>query len=246
MMVGLTEKREFEGGAFRDTEAGKLDYEAFYSPLVFKAYAEYLNKHRDMPDGTRRAGDNWQNGIPLDVYMKSMMRHVVDVWMHHRGYPELATEPLDDALGGVLFNAMGYWFETLTDEAADAEELGSVSMGNIDADATPWWRNYPAPPSVQFDESKFQESLKKLHASVGDMEAQYTVEGYDAALHAPFDKVILGTPIKVGDSVVRTWAPWGQPAKVLSIVGDTAFLSNEEPSLATIVPVAELQHAIVI
>ncbi len=92
----LTEKREFAGGAWRDTEEGKLDYEAFLSPLVLQAYAKYLHKHRTMPDGSLRDGDNWQNGIPLDVYMKSMLRHVVDVWLHHRGFSEQATEPLDD------------------------------------------------------------------------------------------------------------------------------------------------------
>ena len=105
------EKRTFESGATRDTDTGKLDYEGFLSPLVLERYAQYLNKHRTMKDGTERASDNWQNGIPLSVYMKSLLRHVVAVWTIHRGWPH--KEDLEEALCAVMFNTMGYLHEIL-------------------------------------------------------------------------------------------------------------------------------------
>lgn len=107
--------REFETGATRDTSEGKLDYEGFLSPTVLKRYAGYLDKHRTQSDGVIRASDNWQKGIPPDVYMKSLCRHFFDVWEIHRG--KLCTEEaFEEALCGVMFNSMGYLFETLKEK----------------------------------------------------------------------------------------------------------------------------------
>lgn len=106
--------RIFETGATRDTDTNKLDYEGFISPIVLKRYAEYMNKNRVQPDGTLRDSDNWQRGIPPNVYMKSMWRHFMDVWMNHRNYK--AREDMETALCAVLFNAMGYLHEYLNEE----------------------------------------------------------------------------------------------------------------------------------
>src|SRR5208282_2987196 len=106
-------KREFSTGANRDTENGKLDYEGFISPIVLKRYAEYMNENRNLPDGSTRESDNWQKGIPIDAYMKSLERHQMDLWLIHRGYSEEAREDIEHALCGVIFNAMGYLFELL-------------------------------------------------------------------------------------------------------------------------------------
>lgn len=106
--------REFESGATRDTESGKLDFEAFFSPRVLLRYAEYMDKHRTRSDGTRREGDDWQKGMPSDVYMKSMLRHLMDVWLFHRGMTEFGrTDNLEEALCAVVFNAMGYLFNVI-------------------------------------------------------------------------------------------------------------------------------------
>ena len=105
------EKRTFESGATRDTDTGKLDYEGFLSPLVLERYAQYLNKHRTMKDGTERASDNWQNGIPLSAYIKPIWRHFMAVWTIHRGWPH--KEDLEEALCAVMFNTMGYLHEIL-------------------------------------------------------------------------------------------------------------------------------------
>lgn len=104
-------KRTFSTGAMRDTDTDKLDFEGFLSPAVLEAFAHYMHKNRQMADGSLRASDNWQKGTPQDVYMKSLWRHFFNAWKVHRGLAPRSELP--DALAGVLFNAMGYWFEEL-------------------------------------------------------------------------------------------------------------------------------------
>lgn len=107
--------REFETGATRDNEEGKYDYEGFISPNVVVAYARYMHKHRVQADGQLRDSDNWQKGMPRSVYLKSALRHLIDVWLIHRGYKPRKDATLEDALCAVLFNVMGYLHEVLLD-----------------------------------------------------------------------------------------------------------------------------------
>jgi hypothetical protein len=111
------ELRRFETGAIRDQDVTKLDFEGFYSPLVVRRFAEYMHKHRQLPDGSMRDSDNWQKGIPMVAYIKSGWRHFMDWWLFHRGLPPLHNEPgydLEEALCGLIFNAQGYLHEVLT------------------------------------------------------------------------------------------------------------------------------------
>jgi hypothetical protein len=103
--------REFETGATRDEDDDKLDYEGFLSPLVLSRYAEYMHAHRIQADGSLRTSDNWQAGIPLDAYMKSMFRHFMDVWVEHRN--PIDPESQEEALCALLFNVQGYLHELL-------------------------------------------------------------------------------------------------------------------------------------
>ena len=110
--------RTFDTGATRDTEAGKLDFEGFLDPRVLWAFAEYMDKNRVQSDGSLRDSDNWQKGIPRDAYLKSLLRHTMDLWLIHRGRKVVRPEDghevtLTDALGAVLFNVQGYWHEVL-------------------------------------------------------------------------------------------------------------------------------------
>ena len=100
--------RTFVTGATRDTDNGKLDYEGFISPLALRRYAQYLHKHRVQSDGKLRDSDNWQKGIPREVYMKSAWRHFMAWWLAHRG----GGNP-EEALCALLFNAQGYLHEIL-------------------------------------------------------------------------------------------------------------------------------------
>lgn len=114
--------REFETGATRDDNSDKRDYEGFISPLVVWAFGEYMHQHRFQSDGSLRDSDNWQQGIPLSSYMKSMWRHFLDLWMHHRGYNEMAREDIQEALCGILFNGQGYLHELLKDKLPEGED----------------------------------------------------------------------------------------------------------------------------
>jgi len=109
--------RKFDSGATRDIEKGKLDYEGFLSPIVLKAYAEYMNRHRLQSDGNLRNSDNWQRlfgNKHYDVCMKSLLRHVMDLWLEHRGFK--SRDGKKDAICGIMFNAMAYLFKMLKEE----------------------------------------------------------------------------------------------------------------------------------
>lgn len=111
--------RTFSTGATRDTDNGKLDYEAFLSPLVLKRYAEYMHAHRKQSDGTLRDGDNWQKGIPIVQYMKSRWRHFIDTWTLHRQGKDM--DPQQEVnLCAELFNVSGQLHEILKKKQADA------------------------------------------------------------------------------------------------------------------------------
>ena len=121
--------RTFDTGATRDTEDGKLDYEGFLSPAVLKRYAEYMHANRLQSDGTLRDSDNWQKGIPMTAYMKSMWRHFHEVWTAHRAVRTLhGDKMLEAALCALLFNVMGYLHELLKH---NEKVSGCAQQGNV-------------------------------------------------------------------------------------------------------------------
>ena len=110
--------RTFSSGATRHADDKKYDYEGFLSPWAIRRYGEYMHAHRVQADGTKRDSDNWQKGIPIDQYMKSLLRHVFDVHSIHRGLKTFDTKDgeeigIEDALCGVIFNAFGFLHERL-------------------------------------------------------------------------------------------------------------------------------------
>lgn len=110
-MTSQGSARQFHTGATRDTAEGKPDYEAFLSPLVVYAYGIHMKRHMRQSDGVLRDSDNWQKGIPLDAYVKSMWRHFFDVWANHRHWRRVRKERMVTALCALLFNVMGYLHE---------------------------------------------------------------------------------------------------------------------------------------
>lgn len=109
----MNEIREFETGATRNVDDERFDYEGFLSPLVLERFAEYMHVHRLQKDGTMRAADNWQKGIPFDSYMSSGWRHFMEWWKSHRGVSNEWDEDVEDALCALIFNAQGYLHEIL-------------------------------------------------------------------------------------------------------------------------------------
>ena len=108
--------RRFETGATRDDDTNKLDFEGFLHPAVLLAFASYMHRHRLQPDGSLRASDNWQKGIPPEAYMKSLLRHVMDAWLYMRGCGDKARERVGDALCAIIFNAHGLLYELMVRE----------------------------------------------------------------------------------------------------------------------------------
>ncbi len=116
--------RTFETGATRDQDATKLDLEGFTSPAVEKRFAEYMHKHRLQSNGELRASDDWQKGVPIAEYMKSMTRHCLDVRLRHRGFePLYPAETLMDALCALRFNVDGLIFEHLREARLAYEDI---------------------------------------------------------------------------------------------------------------------------
>ena len=77
-----------------------------------------MHKHRFQRDGKVRSADNWQNGIPQEVYIKSLIRHTIDFWSLWRGEevidPDTGKEAdIEDLLCAIIFNAQGFLFEEL-------------------------------------------------------------------------------------------------------------------------------------
>jgi len=108
--------RSFETGATRNVEGDKFDYEAFLSPSVLFEYGKFMHEHRKQRDGSLREGDNWQKGIPFTAYIKSLVRHTIDLWRMHRGITVLnpdtgAPHTKRELCCAIMFNSMGYLHE---------------------------------------------------------------------------------------------------------------------------------------
>lgn len=110
--------RVFGSGASRNSDIGKNDYDGFLSPYVIKSFGDYMHKMRYLEDGSMRDSDNWQKGIPLDQYRKSMWRHFMDVWVVSRtgkDYDDniIFQDEYTNSLNALLFNVMGLLHEEL-------------------------------------------------------------------------------------------------------------------------------------
>jgi len=111
--------RTFDGGGIRDLDKDKFDIEGFLSPLNLHRYFQYMHEHRILPNGEERESDNWQalfGEKHLNVCLKSLLRHVHDLWLHHRGHKEKTTETLENSLCAIIFNASAYLFKLLLDK----------------------------------------------------------------------------------------------------------------------------------
>lgn len=108
--------RQFKTGATRNNADNKLDYEGFINPIVEWAFAQYMHKHRLLEDGTMRASDNWQLGIPQQELMKSAHRHWQDLRLIQRDYTVGENGKVVsklDALLGLKFNVDAMIFDEL-------------------------------------------------------------------------------------------------------------------------------------
>ena len=111
----MSEKiRKFDTGATRSVDTGRYDPEGFLSPIALERFCEYMQSHRLQPDGSIRASDNWQKGIPDAAYMKGLWRHMLHAWTRHRGFAVQdpgATKDVEEDLCAIIFNAQGMLHE---------------------------------------------------------------------------------------------------------------------------------------
>ena len=113
-VIAPTAHRTFSTGATRDTDADKLDFDGFLSAPVLRSFAAYMHKNRKRRDGSLRASDNWQKGIPREQYRKSAWRHFMEWWEMHR-----AGQDTTEAACALLFNVMGDTHEALKGDRGD-------------------------------------------------------------------------------------------------------------------------------
>ena len=75
----------------------------------------------------REDSDNWQRGMTRSVYMKSLWRHMLDLWFLHRGIRRFDVHGdghelfPEEVCAAILFNVNGYLFEVLKVDAQRAE-----------------------------------------------------------------------------------------------------------------------------
>ena len=77
-----------------------------------------MNKHRVQADGALRDPDNWKKGIPESVYLDSLLRHVMDLWLHFEGAQGVN---LQETLCAISFNSDGLLHEVLKGVEPEAD-----------------------------------------------------------------------------------------------------------------------------
>jgi hypothetical protein len=125
--------RNFETGATRNSDEGKMQYARIFDPGVERAFAEYMESQRVQADGKVRDPDNWKKGIPVPSYLDSQRRHWHDVWCLLSGRPDLAEEKdLVTALCALKFNVDGMLFEVLKDRQPAYCEIAHETIAEED------------------------------------------------------------------------------------------------------------------
>lgn len=176
--VAAASMQKFASGATRNTDVNKFDYEGFINPEVLHAFGEYMHAHRRQNDGSLRDSDNWQKGIPLRTYMKSLIRHAIDLWRMERGFTVINPDTglphtKQELCCALMFNAMGYLKELL--QPADI---------NFDAVLEDRMRGqFSVPMDWKAHEGPFVDPDAEIHAS--------TVFGSEHCGHVQDDN---GTP----------------------------------------------------
>ena len=126
----------FDTGATRNDDEKKYDPDGFLSPFALESYFAYMHRHRKQHDGKLRASDNWQLGIPMTRYLKSVWHHFFYVWKISRGGTAIDPDSgekvdLETALNGVLFNCFGLLHETVKQKPGQIVNLTSEEMDQV-------------------------------------------------------------------------------------------------------------------
>jgi hypothetical protein len=109
--------RTFASGATRSLDLDKPDFEGYLSPLAVEGYGRYMLKHQQTAIGGRTS-DNWQKGIPMHEFIKSMFRHFLAIWKLYRAinsgrecWGSLSCAAMRENVYGLFFNVQGFAHE---------------------------------------------------------------------------------------------------------------------------------------
>jgi hypothetical protein len=126
--VSLEVMQKFATGATRSADGDKNDYDGFLSFAVVQEFGDYMTRHRTQADGNVRASDNWQLGMTIASYTKSLLRHVLELWGLRRGivsrrlqkeYPGRSMDFLTrETASACFFNLQGFIHEYLKGDPA--------------------------------------------------------------------------------------------------------------------------------
>lgn len=124
---GRPAMQTFDSGATRNDDSAKYDYEGFVHPEALHAYGEYMHQHRLQRDGSVRDSDNWQKGIPFRKYVKSLVRHSIDLWRMERGFTVInpdtgSPHTRQELCCAILFNSFGYLKELVDPAPINKEQ----------------------------------------------------------------------------------------------------------------------------
>ena len=97
-------KRKFSTGAVRDVVDEKLRFNMYNSPLVEYRFAKYM-----LANAKKYGEGNWKKGIPKEVYLESLLRHVMALWLKEECGIDDGTS--SDHASGVRFNIDGFMQE---------------------------------------------------------------------------------------------------------------------------------------
>ncbi len=100
-MSGVT---EFDTGAIRDSQEGKIDFVETISFTAHHRYAKYMTSKK-----VKYGVGNFKKGIPIESYEQSLLRHI-DKYFRNK-YEGGNDEPCEDHLAAIRFNVDGIMHE---------------------------------------------------------------------------------------------------------------------------------------
>lgn len=126
--------RKFKNGAIRDTAEGKLEYYGFRHPLIEQSFAEYMDRHRNLPDGSKRSSNNWWSGWSTDISLQSMVRHLEDLQALDSGLVVIEVRKKDGSVKKIYsFNPIELDKDVVSYKAINREECLNAIRFNAGA-----------------------------------------------------------------------------------------------------------------
>jgi len=95
---------QFDTGAIRDSQEGKIDFVETISYTAFARYAHYMTGKK-----AKYGSGNFKKGIPIESYEKSLMRHIHKYMVNKYEHGDLERD--QDHLAAIVFNVFGIMHE---------------------------------------------------------------------------------------------------------------------------------------